>query len=199
MANDRVHFISCGIFQPELEDVLSQIQTEDLFNCTFKVTYLQAGLHSDLDKLKEAIISELDQKAEEKTIFLYGSKCHPDLDVILSNYPVTRFSEDNCIPLITGENTDGENSKTFFLTIGWIKKWKEIFDSITGLDESAVRQSFGYCDRVIFKNTNICEISDESLLELFEYTGCPIEMEDIGVGLFKKKIIDAVGEVLNHR
>lgn len=120
----------------------------------------------------------------------------PELDVILDRHPVTGFPQDNCIPLITGENTDGKNAKTFFLTSGWILKWKEIFDSITGLDETAVRQSFGFCERVVFKNTNVRDISDEALLELFDYTGCPIEIEDIGLDLFKKQIIDAVAQVL---
>lgn len=86
---------------------------------------------------------------------IYPMGLTPELDIILERYPVTRFSRDNCIPLMTGENTDSKNAKTFFLTTGWILKWKEIFDSINGLDESAVRQNFGFCDRVVFKNTNV--------------------------------------------
>ncbi|WP_232364232.1 DUF1638 domain-containing protein [Desulforapulum autotrophicum] len=194
----KVRFISCGIFQPELEQVLGQIQADHLFNCVFEVRYLKAGLHSDLDALKKEMVNSLNLDGDERTIFLYGSKCHPELDAILDRYPVVRFNQDNCIPLLTGENTYGKNAKTFFLTTGWILKWKEIFDSITGLDESAVRQSFGLCDRVIFKNTNIQDISEEALLELFEYTGCPIEIEDIGLDLFKKNIIGALEQVLNQ-
>jgi len=122
MDNDNVHFIACGIFQPELEQVLNQIQTEGLFDCVFEVEYLQAGLHSNLDALKKDMIRALDLHANEKTIFLYGSKCHPELDAILDRYPVTGFSSDNCIPLMTGENIDGKNAKTFFLTTGWSLK-----------------------------------------------------------------------------
>lgn len=144
MANNKVHFIACGIFQPELIQVLTQIQAPGLFNCIFEVKYLQAGLHSNLDALKKEIISTLSQHADERTLFLYGSKCHPELSGILDRYPVTGFFQDNCILLILGENT------------------------------------------------NVCDIPDEALLKFFEYTGCPIEIEDIGRDLFKKRIIGAI-------
>ena len=75
MDNNKVHFIACGIFQPELDQVLNQIVSEGLFSCAFEVEYLQAGLHSNLDALKKEMINALGLHADARTIFLYGSKC----------------------------------------------------------------------------------------------------------------------------
>lgn len=50
---------------------------------------------------------------------------------------VVRFVQSNCIELMMGERmkeTD-RDSRTFYLTPGWLDSWRELFDSGWGLDE----------------------------------------------------------------
>lgn len=194
----KVHFLSCGIFQLELEQVLQQIRDENLFDCEFMITYLKAGLHSNFDNLKNTILRSLEAIEDNRIILLYGSKCHLEFDEFLKDYSLIRFPQPNCIKLILGESMEKieQDSNTFYLTPGWLLKWREIFDSGWGLDKFSIRQSFGYCDRVLFKNTNVCEITDEQILEFFEYTGVYIEIENVELKIFKNNIITAIKQAI---
>lgn len=194
----KVHLLACAIFQLELEQVLEQIRDEKLFDCELIVTYLQAGLHNSFEHLKYTILKAIDAIVEDRIILLYGSRCHPEFDELLKRYSLIRFPHSNCIELISGKKTEEINqvSKTFYLTPGWLLKWREIFDHGWGLDEVAIRQSFGYFDRILLADTNTCEIIDEQILDFFEYTRVPIEIENIGLETFKSNILAAIKQAL---
>lgn len=194
----KVHFISCGIYQPELEHVLDQIRNEKLFDCEMQVTYLGAGLHTNFNLLKSNVLKTIDSAEGDRIILLYGSKCHPEFDELLKNYPLVRFPQPNCIEIILEQRVreNKENLKTFYLTPGWITKWREIFDSGWGLDEVMMRQSFGFYDRLLLADTGVCEITDEQILEFFEYVGVPVEIENTGLENFKNSIVTAIKKAI---
>lgn len=196
----KVCFLACGIYQLELEQVLMEIKEESLFDSDLEVTYLPLNLHINLDNLKNGIIKALDAVEADKIILLYGSKCHPDFYDFLSNYHnLVRFDQSNCIELMMGERMKeiDQNSKTFYLTPGWLDKWRELFDSGFGLDEVMLRQSFGLYDRTLLVDTGVGEITDEKILEFFEYTEVPIEVEQEGLAVFKRNIITAIQQAIH--
>jgi hypothetical protein len=84
------------------------------------------------------------------------------------------------------------SSKTFYLTPGWLMKWRELFDRGWGIDEVELRQSFGYYDKILLFDTGVSEITDEMILEFFEYTRVPIEVEQGGLDVFKSNILAAI-------
>ncbi|CVK19442.1 hypothetical protein SPSPH_031160 [Sporomusa sphaeroides DSM 2875] len=190
----KICFLACEIYQPELEQVLAQIKQEKLYSCELELTYLPAKLHVDLKKLKTAVLQALDTVAADRIILLYGSKCHPEFDEFLQNYPVIRFEPANCIELILGEHS--QDSRTFCLTSGWMLKWREIFDTGWGVDEVAMRQSFACYDRILFTDTGVSEITDEQLLDFFEHTRIPIEVEQGGLAAFKAAITTAIRQAI---
>lgn len=194
----KICLLGCGIYQPELEQVLAQIKAEKLFDCEFTVTYLPINLHIDLKKLKTAVLEALDAADADRIILLYGSKCHPEFDLFLQDYPIVRFDQSNCVELVMGEGLpeSGMDSRTFYLTSGWMLKWRELFDPGWGVDEVAIRQSFACYDRILFTDTGIGEISDEQLLEFFEYTRVPIEVQQGSLDEFKKNIVAAIRQAI---
>ncbi|MDJ0306644.1 DUF1638 domain-containing protein [Dehalobacter sp.] len=198
----KLCILGCGIYELELEQVLAQIKQEKLFDCELEVTHLPLNLHINLDALKAGVIKALDAVAADRIILLYGSKCHPDFNEFLSGYHnLVRFEQSNCIELMIGERmkeTDQE-SKTFYLTSGWLEKWRELFDSGFGIDEVELRQSFGFYDRTLLVDTGVSEITDEKILDFFEYTQVPIEMEQGGIAVFKSYIITAIQQAIHDQ
>lgn len=194
----KVCFLACEIYQPELEEILAQIRTERLFDCELAVTYLPVKLHVNFNHLKDAILKALDVMVADRIILLYGSKCHPEFHEFLKDYHLVRFEQSNCIELILGERMKAidQDSKTFYLTPGWLIRWREIFDSGWGLDEVAIRQSFGYYDRTLLIDTGVCDITDEQILDFFEYTRVPIEVEQGGLTVFKSNIMAAIQQAI---
>lgn len=190
----KICFLACGIYQPELEQALAQIKAEGLLACELAVTYLPVNLHIDLKKLKTAVLAALDETVADRIILLYGAKCHPEFDIFLQAYPVVRFAQANCVELVLGECLAGGglDPRTFYLTFGWLLKWRELFDPGWGVDEVAMRQSFACYDRILFTDTGVGEISDEQLLEFFECSRVPIEVQQGSLAVFKANIMAAI-------
>ena len=93
-----IFILSCGVFEPELNRVLMEIKEENIFNEDINVKYLPFGLHSNLDKLKSEIVTNLDKIKNNKVILLYGSKCHYNFHNFLKNYDnVITFNDANCM------------------------------------------------------------------------------------------------------
>jgi hypothetical protein len=90
-----------------------------------------------------------------------------------------------------------KSEKVFYLTPGWLQNWKDIFLQGQGWDEIDARQNMGFYDKILLLDTGVSEFSDEELLEFFEYTQVPIEIEDIGLAVFKENIVKAIEQALD--
>lgn len=194
----KVSFLACNVLRPELECILEQIRSEGLFDCEIAVTYLQAGLHIDLDLLKNDILHALDLMIADRTILLYGSKCHPEFHEFLKDRDLITFPQSNCIELLLGARMQeiDRTSKTFYLTPGWIAFICECF---LKWDEVSIRQGFGYYDRMLLLDTGVCEITDEQILDIFDHYCVPIEVEKVGLSVFKGNIVAAITQVIENR
>jgi hypothetical protein len=191
----ELHIVACGIFQPELEQALKQINEESTLGRDLKITYLPPGLHVDYDQLKKGIIDALEEAIKDKTILLFGSMCHPELDEFAKQYHVVKFSPGNCIELILGHKRKEElekNTKAFYLTPGWLQNWQDIFKRGQGWDKIDARHNFGFYDMILLLDTGVTEIKDEDLLDFFDYTQVPIETEYVGLAAFKQNILEAL-------
>jgi hypothetical protein len=196
----EVRIVACGIFQPELEQVLRQIREERPNDCIIDVTYVPPALHVDYDKLKDGITDALDQVSEQKKILLFGSMCHPEIGEFTEKYHVVRLSPGNCIELILGKERQREIEKTakvFYLTPGWLLNWKDIFRQGQGWDEIGARMNMGFYDKILLLDTGVSEFSDEDLLEFFEYTQVPIEIEKVDLAVFKENVVQAIEKALD--
>ena len=196
----EVRIVACGIIQPELEQVLRQIREERPNDSLINVTYVPPALHVDYDKLKDGITGALDQVSEPKKILLFGSMCHPEIGEFTEKYHVVRLSPGNCVELILGKERQKEiekSAKVFYLTPGWLQNWEDIFRRGQGWDEIDARQNMGFYDKILLLDTGVSEFSDEDLLEFFEYTQVPIEIEKVDLAVFKENVVKAIEKALD--
>jgi hypothetical protein len=194
----KIYFLSCGIYQPELDVVLDEIRREGLFDCEFAVLYLQANLHVDFNRLKEGILKALDDIVADRIILLYGAKCHPEFHEFLQGRQLVRFEPSNCIEMILGERMReiDHAAKTIYLTPGWVINWQKFFDPEKLLDEAEVKQRFSSFEELLFVDTGVCEISDKQIGEISRYTGLPSKVEQVGLAVFKGNIVAAICQAL---
>ena len=194
-----IFILSCGVFEPELNRVLREIKEENIFNEDINVKYLPFGLHSNLDKLKSEIVTNLDKIKNNKVILLYGSKCHYNFHNFLKNYDnVITFNDANCMELII-KNDDKKSiidNKNLYITSGWVLKFDELNDFINAVDMYDIRQQYGQYENIIVGNTNTFDITDDMIFDLFEKVKVPIEVENIDINNFKNKIINAISKAL---
>lgn len=196
----KVFILSCGVFELELNKVLKEIREEKIFNKDINVKYLPFGLHANLDKLKSEIISNLDKIKDNKVILLYGSKCHYNFHEFLKDYKnIITFDDSNCMELIVKDIKNKRSimdNKNLYITPGWVLKFDELNNFINAVDIYDVRQQYGQYENVIVGNTNVFDITDKMIFDLFEKIQIPIEVENIGINNFKNKIIDAINKCI---
>lgn len=198
----KVHLLVCDIFQPELERVLEQIKTERSFTCEIALTYLPASLHNDFNHLIDSVRLALDTIAADRIILFYGLRCHPGFDKLLKNSSLISFPQSNCIELILGDRIKEINraARTFYLTTGWLLKWRDLLEPIIGTDKPAFRKSFGrYIEKTLYIDTGVCKIDEEKIHEFFEYTRVPIEIEQVGLTIFKNNVVAAIRAAVENQ
>ena len=187
-----VHILSCGIFQPEIEKILPEVKQE-LLNHNIEIHFVPPTLHVDNKKLKTGIVNGLEPLKNQKTVLLYGSMCHPELSQIAQDSGVTYPKAHNCIELMFDPERKKEIDSTynvFYMTVGWLKYWREIFQQGQGWDPVDARMNFGSYDKVLVLDSGVSNISDEEILEFFDYTQVPIDIEPISLDYFKNVIIE---------
>ncbi|HBW36769.1 DUF1638 domain-containing protein [Desulfosporosinus sp. BICA1-9] len=195
----KVHIVACGIFQLELERVLEEINAEWAPADEFKVTFTSPALHVDFAKLKHGVVEALDMVNEEKTVLFFGSMCHPELAEFTEKYHVIRQQPSNCIELVLGKERQKEleeSARVFYITPGWLRNWQNIFRQGLGWDEIDARQNFGFYDKVLLLDTGVFEFNYEDILEFYEYTQVPIEIQSVELVEFKKHVLGTLKEAL---
>lgn len=91
MAKKKI--IACEVFIDELLAVLPEAYKD------IDITWLDPGLHMDLDKLKmtlkQAVRDAETEGADPR--FLFGNACHPDMCHIINNHDGNILGAKNCI------------------------------------------------------------------------------------------------------
>lgn len=188
----KLHVLSCGIFRPEFEKIFAEIK-QDLDDQDIAVDFISPGLHVNQEKLGKGISAGLAPLKEEKILLLYGSMCHPDLAEIVEGYDLIHPKEPNCVEIMldpTRKKELDEGGNIFYMTAGWLKYWREIFQQEQGWDDTDARINFGFYDKAVLLDCGCCDIDEEELFNFFEYTQVPIEMEPIDLNYFKKNILE---------
>ncbi|HWQ41411.1 MAG TPA: DUF1638 domain-containing protein [Desulfosporosinus sp.] len=198
----EVRIVACGIFQLELEQVLEEIKAEWASEDEFMITYTAPALHVDYDELKNGITEALDMVKEEKIVLLFGSMCHPELSEFTEKYHVVRLQPKNCIEMVLGKEKQKEldaSARVFYLTPSWLRNWQNIFRQGQGWDDIDARQNFGFYDKILLLDTGVGEFNDEDILEFYEYTQVPIEIESVELALFKEHVSEALKKALAEK
>ncbi|MHB9293890.1 hypothetical protein Holit_03009 [Hollandina sp. SP2] len=183
----RINILSCGIFRPELDMIISEINNKFKYH-DIKITYLSPSLHVYPLKMEEELTANLDKNKNSTVLVLYGNMCHTELPRILHKYNVLLPKEKNCIEIMLKPEIKSEMDKSGninYITTGWLKNWREI---------TAGGSMIG--DKIIYLDCGANLISDEELLEFFDYANLPIETVKITLDNFKEIIITLCKEII---
>jgi hypothetical protein len=182
----RIIFISCGIFKEELEYLIREKGLD------WNITFLDAALHVNFDKLKEHLVRTLEENRKEgaELKVLYGH-CHPDIMEILEKYGAKKMEAGNCLEAIVGaeeiKRLDSE-AKSFFLTAGWINNWKKMFDLGKSDFDFDFKTMFANYKRIIVFDSHIVPINEDNVIEFSEFTELPVERKSISLDYFQNLI-----------
>lgn len=177
-------FVGCSMIENEIKQVLQEMGLHN------KTLFIDAALHVNLERLEKAVREKLNETSSiGKPIILVGNKCHPDMDMIAKEYDCQIVTRGNCIELLLGDKMKelDKEAKIFYITSGWLEKWKEIFIKGLGWDEIDARQNFGFYDKILLLDLGT-PIDDMDMLEFFEFTQVPIELYPISLDNLKKEI-----------
>ncbi len=177
-------FVGCSMLEKEIKQVMQEIGLEN------KMFFIDAALHVNLDRLEESLCGKLDEAIKiAKPIILVGNKCHPSINQIAQRYDSQIVTRSNCIELLLGDTMKelDREAKIFYITSGWLEKWREIFITGLGWDGIDARQNFGFYDKILLLDLGT-PIDEETLLDFFEYTQIPIEPYPISLESLKKEL-----------
>jgi hypothetical protein len=173
MEKESVIFISCGIFKEELEYLVREKKLD------WQIVFLDAALHVNFDKLKEKLVSALEEhhKAGRKIRVIYGH-CHPDIQEILEHYGARRVAAGNCLEAMVGvEEVMRLNAEatSFFLSAGWVNAWEDMFT--LGKEDFGFdfKSMFANYKRIIVFDTGVIPIDEGKVRKFSEFTGLPVE------------------------
>jgi hypothetical protein len=185
----KLPLLSCGIFKYELEAIRPQLEQE--LGAELAARFLPPALDLNFNRLEESLRQDLsDSKAS--TALLYGCMCHPNMTALAKELNAVLPAPSNCLQMfISPERREQlENGETvFFLTLGGLRQWKDIYIDGHGWDDVDGRINFGYIDKIILLDSGAFQYSDEELFDFFEYTQTPIEVEPIDLEYFKNNVL----------
>jgi len=186
MTKIKKKIIACQIFTDELSAVLPE-EYKDI-----DITWLDAGLHANLDKLEIALKEALKDAATEgaDARVLFGNGCHPDMCHIINNHGGRPLGAKNCVAAFCQQSIDElEKNRTMVITPGWIRFFPNLMTAL-GWDEVDVRQNFGRYDRILLMDTGVNPLSEEEILAFYDLTQVPIEIQQISLDHFQAKLIE---------
>ena len=188
MSTIKKKILACQIFSDELLAVLP----EDHKN--IEIIWLDAGLHANLDKLeialKQALMDATSEGADTRVLF--GNGCHPDMCHIINSHGGKILGAKNCVEAFCPGSIDElEQNRTMVITPGWIRFFPNLMAALAW-DEVDVRQNFGRYDRILLMDTGINPLSEEEILEFYDLTQVPIEIQQISLDHFRAKLIEVL-------
>lgn len=177
MNKGQVIYISCGIFREEIE----YLARENKF--PHNVTFLDAALHVNFDKLKASLVGALEQaKAEGASIKVLYGHCHPRIPEILERYGAKKIAAGNCLEAMVGADEIlrlNDEATSFFLSVGWVNNWEKMFEmgrEDFGFDFKSMFQQY---KRVLVFDTGVIPLDEEKIRKFSIFTGLPVEHRQV--------------------
>jgi hypothetical protein len=183
--------ISCGIFRYELEKIRPEI--EAALGCRVEIDFLAPALDVNADLLEKSVTEEFERHQGQKSVLLYGGMCHTEWPRITEKRETVYPKAANCVEVLLGSDRKkelDESGNVYFLTMGGLRQWKEVYRQGHGWDDADARVNFGYFEKIVVLDTGIFPISDEDLFEFFDFTQVPVEVMRISLDHFKSVVLD---------
>jgi hypothetical protein len=119
--------------------------------------------------------------------------CHTEWPRVTEKRDTAYPKAANCVEVLLGTEKkkafdEGEN--VYFLTMGGLRQWKEIYRQGHGWDDADARVNFGYFEKIIVLDSGVFPVSDEDLFEFFDFTQVPVEVMPISLDHFTSVVLD---------
>jgi hypothetical protein len=186
--------LSCGIFKWELEAILPEIERQ--LDIELAAKFLPPALDVNFNRMEETLRTEANSPPFNSTApngLLYGSMCHPKMNSMSGELGFVCPAPSNCAEMILSPERKRELDETgtiFYLTLGGLKLWREIYIDGHHWDDVDGRINFGYCDKIILLDSGVLDYTDEELFDFFEFTQTPIEVEPIDLRYFTAQVLE---------
>jgi hypothetical protein len=179
--------IVCGALNGEVKRVLPDLV--DAIDRPLCVRTLEAALDTDEAGLMAAINNAAVNGADA---LLYGCHCHSAMGDIAEHLDAKLPDEANCAEIILGTERKkalDEQGNHYYLTASSFLNWKRIFVEQHHWDKADALMNFGSFDSVIVLDTGIAPITDEGLLEFYDYVQVPVETLVVGLDNLKRVLL----------
>ena len=182
--------IACGIYQDELEHILSSIDGGEI-----KIVWLEAGLDNNLEMLEAKLDEAISEnRAGSDLRLMFGRACLPHMPEFAAKREVTTLSAKNCIAALIGDERklELEKNRTMVVTPAWVRKmWLDPngVKAILGWTETDFRINLGRYDRILILDTGLNPLTDDEILEAFDLIQVPLEFEACDLDHFRNNCL----------
>lgn len=191
----KVIWVSCGIFQEEMEYILAQ---EGL---TVDIRWQEPGLHHDIDllqgTLEQAVEGIRGTETEAQVSLLYGFRCLPDMKEVAQRLECPVLGTHNCLSALVGneELKKLEENRTMVASPGWVRKmWLGRVGTTLGWTVDDYRMQFGRYDRILILDPGIAPLSDEEIITCFDLVQVPLEIQPCGLEHFRELLLGMLNQ-----
>ena len=203
--------VSCGILRPELTAL-----AESGYLDAHKLLFTPPGLHVLPDQLEKHLSRALTRIKEDcpsqGILVVYGRRCYTNLedasktiDSILAEQgrDIKRVQGEYGYDMMAGieqrrELSEGRPEKVLWFTPGWLSAWKTIYQKHFGWDKADANANFpGYYKKIVVldgigASDRYQNEEPEKILELFDWTGVPVEFQPVSLDRFKNLLARCV-------
>jgi hypothetical protein len=205
--------VSCGMLYPELNHLM-----KTGFLDPYRISFTPPGLHAIPGDLEKHLVRRLEKAKglcpSERIIVVYGRRCYVNVDqpprtrgvdsiIEAQGEGIKRVQADYGYDMLAGiekreEISANEAGKILWLTAGWLKNWKTVYQRYFGWDRADANANFpGYYKKIIVLDG--IGLSDwylnehpEEVLELFDWTGLEVEFYEISLGRLKRLLLECL-------
>lgn len=186
--------VACSVFKHELDAIMKKgiIKAE--------VIYLDSMLHMYPKKLEELLNNKIDELKDKNIVLLYGD-CHARI-LDQCKGTVYKVNGVNCCDTILGKKKYKELRRegAFILIHEWLERWEEVFKDELGLKNSDLAKKFmqEMHKKLVYVDTGLFEIPNETLKKISQYTGLPYYIESWSSNTLEKELLRTIKRIANN-
>lgn len=189
MSNEKIKCLACGVFKMEIE-ALTRLKKVDCHIIT-----LDSMLHMKPAELRHEMEVVLDVAKNDKYLLLYGD-CHSHMHEMQGRENTTKIPGINCCEILLGKAAYRklQKEKVFIFLPEWTLRWREVFKCQLGLEKPEMAQAFlkEHCKSLMYIDTGVMPVPDNTLQEISAYFDMPIEVMPISLDTLSQGIDTAL-------
>lgn len=178
----------CSVLRTEVEALWKEHWPD------YKLVFLPSIMHLDPHRLSGSLGSVLRLEEGQRVLLIYGDCC-VQMAALESKPGVVRTGGKNCCELLLGpeEYRRLSHEGAFFLSAEWAQRWKEIFTTGFGLNQTnATSFMRDLHHKLVYLDTGIVPVPESDLQECSQFCGLPYEVRRVSLEFLRTTIAEAL-------